>query len=319
VNRIAMFYSRRYASADSPLLSRLEVGAQRLLRNGLVEWHEPAAMDVRHLRGLHSDAYLASFERGDEPLASSQGIPWSSAVREATYAMLGGQVAAADHALAHRVALNFARGFHHAVRERGVGFCALNGLALLPHLRPDLRVFVVDCDEHGGNGTEEYAAELPNLFHASIFGTRFGCRGGTRSWAFPITATHDPWTEYRRALRQVQHLLRCVRPDLLVYQAGADCHLDDPKSRARIDERAMYQRDLIVFGTAVELALPTVFLVAGGYQSPEIVARLNENTVRAARVAFHSVADGGPGRRAGVRGPAASATAVDVETGSPPS
>jgi acetoin utilization deacetylase AcuC-like enzyme len=94
----------------------------------------------------------------------------------------------------------------------------------------------------------------------------------------------------------VQDLIHQHKPDLLLYQAGVDCHLDDPKSRALIDERAMYDRDLIVFGCASRLRIPTVFLVAGGYQAPEIVARFNENTVRAARVAFFGAADRGPRR-----------------------
>jgi acetoin utilization deacetylase AcuC-like enzyme len=182
------------------------------------------------------------------------------------------------------------------VRERGVGFCALNGLALVAHVHRDLRVFVIDCDEHGGNGTEEFAAELPNLYTASIFGTRFGCRGGARSWAFQVVDSKDSWRKYRRALREVQQLLRVHRPELLIYQAGADCHEDDPKSRARMNERAMYDRDLIVFIMAAKLKIPTVFLVAGGYQSPDVVARLNENSVRAARVVFGHSSDAGPAR-----------------------
>jgi acetoin utilization deacetylase AcuC-like enzyme len=306
VNRMTMFYGADYAPDDSPLLSRLAVGADRLMRNALVHSVAPPALDRRVLVGLHDQDYLEAFDQGIEPLASSQGIAWSPAVRDAVYAMLSGQLAATSHALRHGVAMNFARGFHHAVRQRGLGFCALNGLALVAHARPELRVFVVDCDEHGGNGTEEFAAELPNLFHASIFGTRFGCRGGTRSWGFQVGGPAGNWPGYRKALQRVEELLEAHRPDLLIYQAGADCHLDDPKSQARIDERAMYERDLIVFRAAARLAIPTVFVVAGGYQAPEIVARFNENSVRAARVAFFGVDDGGPEQEAPYRehGPA---------------
>jgi acetoin utilization deacetylase AcuC-like enzyme len=280
---LGMFYAATYAPPDSPFLSRLAVGARRLIDAGLVEGLVPPPLPAGALDGLHSPAYLDAFARGIEPLASSQGIPWTPAVRDATYAMLAGQIAATEHALRHGIAMNFARGFHHAVRDRGSGLCAINGLALIAHVHPTLKVFVVDCDEHGGNGTEEFAATHANLFHASIFGTRFGCHGGERSWAFPVGDSAHSWTAYVEALAVVEQLLAEHRPDLIVYQAGVDCHADDPKSRARIDAASMFERDLVVFRAAKRLSIPIVFVVAGGYQSPDVVARFNENTVRAAR------------------------------------
>lgn len=296
MNRVPMFYAPAYAPADSPVLSRLAIGAAQLAASALVDILPPPPLDCGLLSGLHAPQYLDAFDRGVEPLASSQGIRWSPAVRDSAYAMLSGQLAATRQALRSGLAMNLARGFHHAVRQRGVGLCALNGLALIAHVHPELRIFVVDCDEHGGNGTEEYAAEMRNLYHASIFGTQFGCRGGPRSWSYPVGGPPDSWVLYRRALESVRSLLREHRPDLLVYQAGTDCHEDDPKSRARIDERAMYERDLLVFEAAAEMRIPTVFLVAGGYQAAETIARLNQNSVRAARVAFFGVQDSGPQR-----------------------
>lgn len=181
------------------------------------------------------------------------------------------------------IAMNLARGFHHAVHERGSGYCALNGLAFIAHAMPQLRVFVIDCDEHGGNGIEEFAARLPNLHTASVFGTRFGCYGGVRSWAYQVDTAHHGFGEYLLVLEQIKGLLASVQPDLVIYQAGVDCHRDDPKSRARLSTSDLFQRDLAVFGMTRELQLPMLFVIAGGYQRADKVARLNANTVRAAR------------------------------------
>lgn len=238
------------------------------------------------LSRLHAPAYVDAFLQGIEPLASSQGIRWSEAVRDATLAMLSGQLAGARHALTHGIAMNLARGFHHAVRERGSGFCAINGLALVALAMPDKRIFVIDCDEHGGNGTEEFAANLPNLYTASVFGTRFGCLGGVRSWAYQVSVRKRGFAEYMFALGEVRALIETYQPDLILYQAGADCHRNDPKSLAGLSTSNLFNRDLIVFNMAHSLRIPLLFVVAGGYQDAPKVGRLNVNTVRAARYIY---------------------------------
>ena len=287
--RIPAFYRPEYAPEDVPLLARLDVAARRIERLGLVELHAPSPIDPARLAGLHDDAYLRDFLDGTEPMASRQGIPWSPRVRDATLAMLGGQLAAADAAQRHGIAMNIARGFHHAVPACGSGYCPLNGLALLAHAAPQRRVMVIDCDEHGGNGTEEFAARMPNLYNVSIFGTRFGCRGGTRSWATLVRVRDHGFQRYLDALQEAETLVDTHRPDLLVYQAGADCHVDDPKSQVGLSSAQMFMRDLIVFRMARTRGIPLLFVVAGGYQQAQRVARLNANTVRAARHVWRTV------------------------------
>ncbi|MBL8262659.1 MAG: hypothetical protein JNM58_09545 [Xanthomonadaceae bacterium] len=290
--RIPAFYRPEYAPAEVPLLARLDTTARRIEQLGLVDLHAPAPIDPERLAGLHDETYLRDFISGREPMASRQGIAWSTRVRDATLAMLGGQLAGAEAAQRHGIAMNIARGFHHAVPACGSGYCPLNGLALLAHVAPDRRVMVIDCDEHGGNGTEEFAARLPNLFNVSIFGTRFGCRGGTRSWASLVRVRDHGFQRYLDVLQEAETLVDTHRPDLLVYQAGADCHVDDPKSQVGLTTHQMFMRDLTVFRMARMRGIPLLFVVAGGYQQAQRVARLNANTVRAARHVWLTVTPG---------------------------
>ncbi|WP_386066133.1 hypothetical protein ACFJIW_16500 [Tahibacter sp. UC22_41] len=283
---LRVFYSTAYSPPSQPSLQRLELAARLLERRGLGRLQAPQAIGRAALHGLHSEAYLQAFFDGVEPLASSQGLPWSPALRDASLAMLGGQLEGAQHALHSGIAMNLARGFHHAVHARGSGFCALNGLALLAHAMPERRIAVLDCDEHGGNGTEEFAARLDNLYAVSVFGTRFGCYGGTRSWAFPVRVREQGFGSYLQALRQGIEIIAGSRPDLLVYQAGVDCHGDDPKNQAGLSTRELFQRDLFVFKAAGLLQLPVLFLVGGGYQRARRVAQLNLNTIVAAHTAL---------------------------------
>lgn len=279
--RLRTYFSPVYAPASVPSLARLGAAAETLERRGLIELCTAEPADAQTLAGLHDDAYLHAFLHGVEPMASSQGIGWSPELRDATLAMLGGQLQAAQYALRHGLAMNLARGFHHAVYQRGSGFCPINGLALVAYRMPHLRVFVVDCDEHGGNGTEEYTARLPNLYTASVFGTRFGCVGGERSWAFEVRVARDGIGAYQAALRKVDALLRAHRPDLILYQAGTDCHIHDPKSRVGLTTRRFVERDLFVGAAAQRLGIPLVVVAAGGYQRAADIAELNAATVRA--------------------------------------
>ncbi|MBN8741697.1 MAG: hypothetical protein J0H86_19480 [Xanthomonadaceae bacterium] len=283
---LRVFYSTAYAPVSQPALQRLALAAGLLARRGLAQLQAPAAVTRAALHGLHCERYLDAFFDGTEPLASSQGVPWSAVLRDATLAMLGGQIDGAQHALRTGVAMNLARGFHHAVYARGSGFCAINGLALLAHAMPERRIAVLDCDEHGGNGTEEFAAKLDNLHAVSIFGTRFGCYGGVRSWAFPVRVREQGFDTYLDALHQAVEIIAGCRPDLLVYQAGVDCHSNDPKNQAGLSTRELFQRDLFVFKSAGLLQLPVLFLVGGGYQRARRVAQLNLNTVAAAHAAL---------------------------------
>lgn len=281
--RIPAFFDPSYAPDEVPLLARLATTASKLERLGLVDLQTPEPLAMPLLHGLHDERYLHAFLSGEEPLASRQGIPWSASVRDATLAMLGGQISAAEAAFRGGIAMNVARGFHHAFHASGSGYCPLNGLALLAHAMPNRNVMVIDCDEHGGNGTEEFAASMPNLFNVSIFGTRFGCRGGTRSWAFMVRPREEGFERYLDALREAERIIDAHRPDILVYQAGVDCHEHDPKSLARLTTKELFTRDMAVFRIARARDIPILFVVAGGYQNADRVARLNANTVRAAR------------------------------------
>lgn len=284
--RVAAWFHPAYAPAEVPLLQRLDVTRKLLLEQNLVELHAARPIQSEQLHGLHDEAYLQAFLTGRNPQASRQGIPWSPRVRDASLVMLGGQLQAAEHALRHGLAMNIARGFHHALPATGSGFCPLNGLALVAHCMPELKIMVIDCDEHGGNGTEEFAALLPNLFAVSIFGIRFGCIGGQRSWAYQVTPEQG-FSEYLHALDESFALVDEIQPDLLLYQAGVDSHRDDPKSCLKLSTEELFERDLRVFRMSRARNLPILFVVAGGYQSAERVARLNANTVRAARLAWN--------------------------------
>ncbi len=75
------------------------------------------------------------------------------------------------------------------------------------------------------------------------------------------------------------------RPDVIIYQAGADVHINDPYGRILTTEQ-MFVRDSSMFAIAKDLKIPLAWNLAGGYQidtdgSIQKVIELHLNTFRA--------------------------------------
>ena len=67
--------------------------------------------------------------------------------------------------------------------------------------------------------------------------------------------------------------------DIVLYQAGADPHVDDPFG-GYLTTSQMRRRDKLVFETANKLGVPLVWNLAGGYQQPiDKVLELHNNTL----------------------------------------
>ena len=78
------------------------------------------------------------------------------------------------------------------------------------------------------------------------------------------------------------------KPDLVIYQAGADPHIDDPLGSVRMTTDQMRERDRYVFSALQERGIPVMFVLAGGYQKPieEKLVPLHLNTFKEAADIF---------------------------------
>ena len=251
---------------------------------GYVTLHDPGLVDRDKLRSLHDPDYVHAFIIGEGLLASSQGWGWTPQIRNGVLAINAGQIVAADMAFKHGIAANVAQGFHHAQPERGSGFCTFNGLALVAQEFPQKRIFVLDCDEHCGDGTAEFTKKLPNLFNLSINGTNWGMHESERSICRNIKTTADSFKDYKKALLEGFNYARDWSADLIIYQAGADSHVDDPMSTGILNTELMLERDRMVFAHFHKSGTPLFFVLAGGYQTPieEKLVPLHLNTFKAA-------------------------------------
>ena len=251
---------------------------------GYVTLHDPGLIDRDKLRTLHDPDYVRAFITGKGRLARAQGWEWTAKIRTGVLAINAGQIVAARMAFEHGIAGNVAQGFHHAKPERGWYYCTFNGLALVAQEFPEKRIFVLDCDEHCGDGTAEFTKRLPNLFNFSINGTNWGMNESDRSICRTLITLKHQFTPYRNALEEAFGSIRAWRPDLIIYQAGADPHEHDPLGTLGMTTEHLMERDHLVFRFCKSEGIPVLFVLAGGYQTPieEKLLPLHLNTFKAA-------------------------------------
>ena len=188
----------------------------------------------------------------------------------------GAMVAAAREALASRaVGIAPVSGFHPACWDKGGGYCTFNGLVVAAQvLRQEGavgRVGILDADHHYGNGTADIIRRL------------------SLDWIEHVTLGAD-YTEpgdAARFFRDLPGILARFRGcDLLLYQAGADPHLDDPLG-GWLDDQQLRQRDRRVFDHARAAGLPVAWNLAGGYQQPlRKVLDIHDHTLRECMAVF---------------------------------
>ncbi len=265
---------------------------------------EPAPATEEELRRVHTPEYINAVRTGiPRALAESQKFPWSPQLFPSVCLTNGACVAAARQALRDGVAAALASGFHHAHADHGEGFCTFNGLVVAADAlkaQGEVRtVSILDLDLHYGNGTASLAATRPWLAALSIYGSDYQDNEAyndvtvRRHTDGPnhVSVTLPAGCDGRR-LNEIldQHLpglLKRGKPDLLLYQAGADPLQEDPYSPLALSHANLLERDRRVFEFARHHALPVAWVLAGGYaRDITRVVEAHLNTFRAVGMVY---------------------------------
>ena len=135
---------------------------------------------------------------------------------------------------------------HHATRDRAMGFCLFNNLAIAARrAQAELgvgRVAIVDWDVHHGNGTEDVFREDPSVFFVSIHqwplypgtGGPGEQSGGVLNIPLLAGSTDD---DYLRAFSElVEPAVADFDPELVLVSAGFDAHEEDPLAGMLVTE-----------------------------------------------------------------------------------
>jgi acetoin utilization deacetylase AcuC-like enzyme len=285
-------------------INKFALVADGLRANPRVRLEEPPPLSEADLLRVHTREYVDAVRRGEpRALAESQKFPWSAELYPSVLLTGGGCVAAARSALAGGVAAALVSGFHHAHADHGEGFCTFNGLVVtsdaLRAASAVQRVGVLDMDLHYGNGTASLAPARPYLFNMSIYGNDYFQNQPFRDVA-EVRHTDGPnhrsialpngsgRAEMLAAMDTAfAAILAWGRPDLLLYQAGADPYREDPYSPLTLDHEDLALRDRRVFEFAKGERIPIAWVLAGGYTKDTAkVVRVHLNTFDAALSVF---------------------------------
>ena len=184
----------------------------------------------------------------------------------------GSMVAATLHTFkTGETAFSPTSGAHHACFDHGGGYCTFNFLALAAvevYEAGAKKVAIIDCDRHGGNGTVDIIHKL---------GLHF-----IKHYSFGYDhSIHDKELWKSQFPAKVRNILKDA--DVLIYNAGADPHIDDPLGGFLTTEE-LKERDDIVLGIAHEFQVPVAISLAGGYQDPlRKVLDIHDNTYLVAK------------------------------------
>jgi acetoin utilization deacetylase AcuC-like enzyme len=166
---------------------------------------------------------------------------------------------------------------HHALAERGMGFCLLNNVAVAAASRTARgeRVLIVDWDVHHGNGTQAIFWDDPGVLYVSTHqhplypGTGSAdevggadAAGLTVNLPLPPGATGDV---VRRALDEVARpTIEAFAPDWVLVSCGFDAHRDDPLSNLDLQSGDFAELARVVAEFAPSPGRLALFL-EGGY------------------------------------------------------
>ena len=148
---------------------------------------------------------------------------------------------------------------HHATRERAMGFCLLNNVAVAAaaaRAAGAARVAIVDWDVHHGNGTQDIFWDDPSVLYMSVHqypyypGTGAATEvGGPHAKGATVNVGLPGGSGDKAYAAVFDHVflpaLAKFAPDLILVSAGFDAYEHDPLAGMRVTHagfRAMAQR-----------------------------------------------------------------------------
>jgi acetoin utilization deacetylase AcuC-like enzyme len=172
---------------------------------------------------------------------------------------------------------------HHALRDRAMGFCIFNNLAIGARYALNShgleRVLIVDWDLHHGNGIQEIFYEDPHVLYSSIHRHPYYPWTGEaeevgkgEGMGFNVNVPLECGGSDPDYANLIRHLLmpiaRCFRPELILVAAGFDIHHGDPLRSMNVTEAGFARMTQLLMEIASELCGKRVVLaLEGGYNS----------------------------------------------------
>ena len=286
--------------------ARLEAIMQRLQDTGLIEeliLIRPYQAPVPWIERLHDPDYIKRFKTACEKGYTIFGVPdcgISPESYEIALLAVGGVFAAIENVMSGVVQNAFCAvrpPGHHAERDRALGFCFFNNIALgANYLLENYgleRVAIIDWDVHHGNGTQHMFESDPRVFYLSLHEDSSTCYPGTgrrreegkgqgKGFTLNLPLPGGSGDEaYLRAL-ETEGLprLRKFAPQFVLISAGFDAHEDDPLAHQNLTREAYKKMGQMLLQLAQDHAGGRLISVLEGGYSLTVLANCVEDHLR---------------------------------------
>jgi acetoin utilization deacetylase AcuC-like enzyme len=239
-----------------------------------LDWIAPTGVDDQTILRAHTPEMLA---RLDVPQPFDADTPFFEHIVDRARASVAAALDALKLARAGETVFSLMRPpGHHATREKSMGFCYLNNIAiaaLAAVATGSRRVAVFDFDVHHGNGTEDILRDQAGVTFFSVhqFPAYPGSgekNVGNNCFNYPV-APATPRETYRAMLARALADLKKFQPDLIAVSAGFDAYARDP-----LADGTLLAEDFNWLGQELRaLQTPMFSLLEGGYSRdlPELI------------------------------------------------
>ena len=238
------------------------------------EWRDPHPAKERNLLRAHLREHVEHVRTATDDF--DMDTPAYAQIYNYAIQSAGAAMDAAHAALSGQRAFSLMRPpGHHATRNRAMGFCYFNNVAIAALAALDSgteHLAIWDFDAHHGNGTEDIVAHNSRIAFASIHQSPAYPGTGRTSFAnidnYPI-APGTPRAEHVNAIERALEKLLLSNPKLLLVSAGFDGYAGDP-----LVQMTLETEDFATFGKWLgDINIPAAVVLEGGYSDdlPELI------------------------------------------------
>ncbi|CCF85878.1 conserved hypothetical protein [Nitrolancea hollandica Lb] len=282
---------------------RLTAVHQHLAESGMLDERpvlEPTPATAGDIALVHEPRYIAMVER----IANSGGglLDTDTVVSPRSYDIallaVGSAIRSVDLVLGQDARRAFALPRppgHHALQNRGMGFCLFNNIAIAAQHaieRKGLRrVAIIDWDVHHGNGTQAIFYETDRVFYASVHqwplfpGTGSAEETGSGPGSgYTLNVALPPGSDDARYLWVLDEIIgprvAAYQPDLILVSAGFDAHREDPLANMMVTEDGYFSIAARMRAWADSLSDGRLVLILEGGYNQRALALSVEATIR---------------------------------------
>lgn len=174
---------------------------------------------------------------------------------------------------------------HHAERDKVMGFCYFNNIAIAVKYAQKkayiVKAAIIDWDVHHGNGTQDIFYADSSVLFVSLHqmplwpGTGTTQENGTGSGAgFTINIPIAPGSGYdiyaRHFADTIIPAVKSFSPEIICISAGFDAHKDDPLAQVNLTSGDYTKMTKLLTHYASEHDIPILSMLEGGYNIPAL-------------------------------------------------